>query len=719
MRLSALCAGTLLLAGVAAPRDEKHAIRLEEVYPKEGQIYDSPWHQWVRNHDLLIQRVDGGLDVVDGLSGTHRRAVDASKALASLAAVGGPRWSELPEPLEVAENGGRVLYGSDSRYWLLDLEKSAFTALTGVPSDAKDLRFAPSGDAIAFVSKNDLYVLPLLGSQPRRLTTTGSDTILNGTLSWVYWEEIFNREDSGYWWSADSKSIAYLRSDDSPVGVAEFVGFEPQVPTIIRQRYPKAGTANPKVSVQVADVATGASHPVSIPSSDYEYVVGVKWSDGKLLVQTMNRKQTVADVYSADASTGSATRINQEEDPKWIDVEQDFRLLNGGKSFIRPSARSGYTHLYRYDLSGELLNAVTSGEWQIDWSDCKAIEGVDEANDWIYFTGLKESHLQRNIYRVHSDGTGLARISEENGTHSASFSPDAKCYVDEFSTLNTPPTLTLHSADGKELASLWKSPPAALQDVLLEPAQMLEIPAEGFLLPATMRKPHNFEASGKYGCIISIYGGPAAPNVTDAWQYSALEDQFFADMGYIVVHVDPRTATMVSRRVVDEAKGKYYTTPELNDLVAAAKWLKQQRFIDPNRVGIMGWSGGGGNTLNAMCRSTEFKAGIAGAPYVDAMFYDTFYSERLYGLPSENQADYEAMALWKVAKDLHGRLLIMYGTGDDNVHPQNELKFIDSAIQAGKTLDVMVYPMRKHGFGDYAANLHRLKTQAEFWKQNL
>jgi dipeptidyl-peptidase-4 len=577
------------------------------------------------------------------------------------------------------------------------------------------------------VRANNLYFYDLDTNRETQITRDGSETLLNGTLSWVYWEEVFGRRDIGYWWAPDSQALAYLQSDDSEVDLSYFTDFVPFSPRVIRQRYARAGRANPRVRLGITELGHEGTTWININDKPFEYIVRAKWlPDGRRLsLETMPRLQTELSLYFADRQTGNATHVLTETNPGWVNMADDLYFFNDGQHFLWPSERDGYMHLYRYRMDGTLENQVTKGRWALAsaggiafWVR-QALVGVDEKTNWIYFTALEQSSIERHLYRVRPDGSGFTRLSKEAGTHRISMSPDARYFLDRYSDVRTLPSLRLHASDGPLVQTIAPTRPQLLAAYDVQYPELFTIPADdGFPMPAEVMKPKGFSPERKYPVVMFIYGGPSAPQVTNAWQGDILWNQLLLDAGYVVVKVDNRSATGISKELENTVL-KHLGEAETPDLVAAARWLKKQSWVDPSRVGVWGWSYGGYMTLNLMTRSEEFKAGISVAPVADWRYYDTKWTEGAMRTPQENLAGYESTSLIPRAKQLHGRLLIAFGTYDDNVHPYNELAFIDGLIAAGKKFQMMAYPMRKHGIADEAATLHLYSLMLDFWKANL
>ena len=690
-----------------------------------------PPFAWTSGGDVLFLAGEEPPEVptlarVSSATGRRSNAVDASAALASLRAQGAgavPETLPWPDALDPAGRTAIYVFGDD--LYALDLAASRFARLTATDAKEQLPRFSPDGTRVAFVRDNDLWVLELATKKETRLTADGSGTILNGTLSWVYWEEVFSRGDTGYWWSPDSRSLAFLRTDDGPVDVSTFTDFEPAVPRQIPQRYPRTGRPNPTVRLGVVPASGGAAvwmDPASVP---YEYLVGVAWlPDSKsVAVQTMNRPQTKLDVWRFDPSTAKAALVLSDADPVLV-YQKELVFADGGKTWIVSFEKGGHTHLFRYGADGARRNAVTQGPWSVrgghSYGAALGSAWVDDASGLVYFTAIEKSPLESHLYRIRPDGAGMARLTREDGTHRVTLSPDRRFYVDAFSTADTPPSLTLHDVSGKTIATLQESKIAALAPLHLTRREFETIPApDGFPLPASVLKPPDFDPAKKYPVLIHVYGGPGSPIVQNRWDRDALFDHLLASRGYVVASFDPRSATGRSKQLEDLVVGKMMSDVELADLRTAVAWFKGQSWADPARFGIWGWSGGGSYTLLAMTRTAEFKAGISGAPVTDWRFYDTKFGEAWMKTADSNPAGYALTSALAHAKDLSGRLMLVFGTYDDNVHPQNEWAFADALIAAGKPFDLMVYPMQKHGFTSKAAIIHRAEKMLEFWKRSL
>jgi dipeptidyl-peptidase-4 len=724
---------SILLLPLAA--QEKKQLTLDTMSdPSIAQAFSTPRTWWLDDNTALIydtrkpadERV---LERLDPASGKRTPYYDYRKATESLKTLfpegEAPRLG--PVPNAISSNGKKGYYLLQGDLFVIDLMNSSLTRITNTPEQEKSVNFSPDGVKIAYVRANDLYAYDLQTNREIRLTSDGSKTVLNGTLSWVYWEEIFGRQDIGYWWSHDSRSIAFLRSDESEVSLQHYVDITPWTPAVTTQRYPKVGEKNPEVRVGIVDLSTAVTTWAGIPQDAYEYVMRVDWfpENDRVCVRVLNRLQTELDFYFVDRETGTAQFIMKDTDEGWHNMSDDLYFTKDGKHFIIASERSGYAHLYRFTLNGKLVNQITNGDWALSSSGPvfwvrRAIAGVDEKDGWLYFTGLEKSSLEKHLYRIKFDGSGMRRLTQGDGTHVVSMSPNARYFFSRFSSITTPSSLTLYESSGSRRFTLAEGDFAGFKNYDISYHELISIPArDGFLLPASILKPNTLDPGRKYPVIVSVYGGPSAPTVLNAFSSGIIFENVLVSNGYIILKVDNRAATGISKKLENLFLSRTPGEVELNDLVDAVQWMKRQSFVDPERFGIYGWSGGGTNTLLAMTRSSEFKAGIAGAGVTDTRFYDTKWGEAMMKTEKENKTGFEEASLLQYAKDLHGKLMLIHGTHDDNVHIQNTWTFVNELIKAGKLFELMIYPLRGHGVGDPAGRRHLNKVMLDFWNRNL
>ncbi|MFZ0389833.1 MAG: DPP IV N-terminal domain-containing protein [Calditrichia bacterium] len=671
---------------------------------------------------------DHQFELYNPQNNSYEDFLQEQNALQSLKELTGKSRTYLSWPAGFSTDGKRALYLYQNDIFLLDVSQAGFRRLTHTQEKETVPRFSPDGEKVAFVRENDLFIYDLKNDREERLTHSGSETILNGTLSYVYYEEVFNRKNISYWWSGDSRAIAFFQFDESQVPLMHFVGIEPQTPRVIKQRYPKAGQPNPQVRLGIVQLDGQEVTWAKIDTAKYEYLVRVNWlpDNRRVAVETLNRLQTDLNLYFVDRRSGGAEKILSEHNEGWVRLHDDLNFLKKQSAFLWISERSGYAHLYLYDMNGNLLRQLTGGKWSLRASGASGhrldatVIAIDETEGVVYFTGQKDSPLQRNLYRIGLDGQHLQRISEQPGTHKIHFSPDNYFYLDTWSSHNHPPELKLYRKNGRLLDTVAESGLQTMKELGLQYREYFTIPApDGFELPASILKPADFDSTRKYPVILNVYGGPSSPQVKDTWNYYIFFDNILLREGFLVVRVDNRSSAGISKKYENMVAGRMMGDLELNDLKSAADWLAGQAYIDSSRIGIWGWSGGGTYTLLGMTGSDAFKAGVAIAPVTDWHFYDTKYTEFGMRTPQANPAGYEATSLVNAAGNLHGRLLLIHGTADDNVHIQNSWAFANQLIQHNILFEMMIYPMRKHGISDSAARIHLFNTILDFWKRNL
>jgi dipeptidyl-peptidase-4 len=483
------------------------------------------------------------------------------------------------------------------------------------------------------------------------------------------------------------------------------------------ERYPAAGGANPVVRVFVISLNGGEPRAMDIGAETDIYISRVNWlNDSKhLAIQRLNRTQTVLDLLIADATTGKTRAALTEKDPYWINVSDDLHFLKDGKRFLWSSERSGYRHLYLYDLEGKQLGQITRGDWEVT-----SLDAVDETKGLVYFTATEKSPLQRHLY-VAALGGGFTRVTKEEGTHAAVFAPNASAFLDTYSNAAAPARQDVYRADGTRIASINENKVAELADYHLAPMEFLTVKSrDGVQLNASMIKPPDFSPQKKYPVLVYTYGGPHAQVVRNAWGGATfLWHELMAQKGYIIFSLDNRGSN---------ARGHLFETPlhfrmgaqELSDQRDGVQYLKSLPYVYGNRIGIWGWSYGGHMTLHAMFEADDdFKAGFAGGPVTDWRYYDSIYTERYLGLPQKNEKGYQDSSPVKYAAQLKGKLLIAHGTGDDNVHFANTLSVINDLIEAGKYVEVLPFPGRGHGVSDPAARRVLMKRVTQFFLDNL
>jgi dipeptidyl-peptidase-4 len=610
-------------------------------------------------------------------------------------------------------------YSVKANYYVFDI---ASKKITPVSRKGKQLfaTFSPDGSRVAFVRENNIYLKDLKTGAETQVTSDGkNNSIINGRLDWVYEEEFeFER---AFFWSPDSKKIAYYRFDESQVPEYSMTVFDKLYPTEYKYKYPKAGERNSTVSIHVFDIDKSQSRSVNIGKETNQYIPRIKWtaSADALCVLRMNRLQNKLEYLLANVSTGDSKVILTEEDKAYIEIEKEkLTFLANGKQFINVSERDGFNHIYLYDLNGKILKQLTKGNWEVT-----EVYGVDEKNGVLYYQSTEESPLQRDVFSIDLNGSNKLKISTKTGTNDATFSQNFEFYILSHSTKNAPPQITLNTK-GKVIKVLEENTKTrqAIKDYGFSNAELFNFKtSEGVQLNGYMLKPANFDSKKKYPVLMYVYGGPGHQEVADAWGLGArpLWSQLLAQKGYIVVCVDNRGT---GYRGADFRKTTYLQLGkhETIDQIETAKWLAQQNYVDPARIGIWGWSYGG--YLSSLCITKGadiFKLAIAVAPVTTWRFYDTIYTERYLRTPQENPEGYDQNSPINFANLLKGKFLLVHGTGDDNVHFQNSVMFSEALIQANKPFEQAYYPNKAHGISGGNSSIHLYGKMTAFVLENL
>ncbi len=540
-----------------------------------------------------------------------------------------------------------------------------------------------------------------------------------GKLDWVYQEELYGRGNfKGYWLSPTGPSVAYLELDESPVYSFTVVDHIPVRGKAEITNYPKAGDPLPKVRLAVANSLNGRGHDVDLD----EYVgteiliSGVSWSaDGKqILIQVQNREQTWLDLIATDSNGDNPRKMFRDETPAWIESPGDPVFLADG-SFIWLSPRSGYKHLYHYSSSGELIGALTSGEWEV-----RSLVGIDPAKEFVYFTATKESPLDVQCYRIRLADNELEQLTPASGTHEVDFSHDYSYFIDNSSTVTEPVRSRLCRSDGTFLRELNAPVDDRMKYVTMTTPEFLTLPSGNEQpLDAMIIRPPNFDPARKYPVLIHIYAGPQAPRVRNRFGGEwYLWHQLLAQQGYVIWMCDNQSASFRSVKHAWPIH-RNFAENELADIEKGVAWLKQQPWVDADRIGIWGWSYGGYMTAYALTHSQSFKMGISGAPVTDWKNYDAIYTERYMDLPQNNSSGYEKAAVLPAARELCGKLLLIHGAIDDNVHLNNSMQLIYELQKSGQQFELMVYPLSRHAVKDKEQLAHLRKLMTEFVKDNL
>ncbi|HEY4228953.1 MAG TPA: S9 family peptidase [Thermoanaerobaculia bacterium] len=689
--------------------------------------------------------VKGGHDIVryDTATGERRVLVSAS-ALTEAGSGGKPpeiddySWSKDGSKLLLFTNTKKV-WRRNTRgdYWILDLKGGSLHRVGGSApeSSLKFAKLSPDSTRVAYVHANNLYVQNLSDWLISRLTADGSGTIVNGTSDWVY-EEEFELRDA-YRWSPDGKQIAFWRFDTTGVGSFALINDTDTVyPVVTQIPYPKAGTPNSAVKIGIVDATGSTPAPVArfvaLPGDPREgYVPRMEWVDsaaskgGELVLQQLDRLQNTDDVWLADAKTGASKKLFRDQDEAWVDVVDSWQWLPGGKDLLWVSERDGWRHAWAAPHDGGELRLLTPGQF-----DIAAVAGVDEKGGWLYFTASPDDAARLYLYRAPFRGAGSPeRVTpaDKPGKHAYDVSPDGSWAFHTVSTIDRPPVTELVRLPSHQVARVLEDNHAVAAAVAASKSPATEFfkvdLGDGVTLDGWMLKPPGFDPSKKWPLLMYVYGEPAGAEVQDHWFGDRmLFHRALANAGYVVACVDNRgTPALKGRAWRKIIYGRVGVLASKEQAAAVRRLLAQHAYLDPERVASWGWSGGGSMTLNLLFRSPDlYRVGMSVAPVPDQTLYDTIYQERYMGLPQDNADGYKEGSPINFAEGLRGNLLLVHGTGDDNVHFQGSQKLINRLVALDKPFDFMEYPNRTHAIseGD-GTSLHLHSLLARYLLEHL
>jgi dipeptidyl-peptidase-4 len=723
-RRIAICAGIVVLLPLAVLAQQR-ALSVDLIYHPERRMdfSGSPVTNitWL-DADTYYAPMRGAQGVewlkVEAASGRTSPLFDGARLEAAFAGFPGISREQAARiarstDLTMNANGTGALATVGGDLYFYDFAAGRATRLTDKSGAEEEATFSPDGRLVAFVRGNNLHVVNVANGRERAITKDGGRQILNGKLDWLYQEELYGRgRFRAYWWSPDSSRLAFLRLDETPVPEYTVIDHIPYRPELEVTDYPKAGDPNPIVKLGVAKLGGDVDWVDLAKYGSTEFlVVNVDWTpDSKQVVhQVQDREQTWLDLNLADASSGKSRTVLRETTPAWVDRNDNPIWLKDG-SFLWLSVRSGFNHLYHYGADGSLKRQVTNGRWEI-----RTLYGIDEPTGDIYFTAPERSPIDTDIYRVKLDGTGFSRISGTPGTHRAILNPAYTLYVGVWSDVTTPTQVRLHRSDGTDVRVIDANPVRSLADFRLSKPEFVKVTArDGFVMDGMLIKPPDFNPSRRYPVYQFTYAGPTAAEVRNSWRGTQyLFHQLLAQHGVIVWVLDNRSASGQGAESQWPVYGRLGEM-ELQDLEDGIAWLKKQSYIDASRILLSGWSYGGFMTAYAMTHSRSWSAGIVGAPVTDWRDYDSIYTERLMKLPANNADGYRRTAPRFAAASLHGRMLLIHGTMDDNVHMQNSVQFAYELQRAGKSFEAMIYPRSRHAIGDLRLNAHLRQLMLDF-----
>lgn len=730
-----LLTATLSLPGAAQAPLKRWT--LDDLYPADGS---DPLKSALP--EVLAWTPDSHYYLVKSADGIEKVAADTGKVVASVQigdistpteiadlteTLGGPRpVAAKASPVTLSPNGDAFFMTTDGVPTLYEFTPNG-AALLGQRPQVKGTNptFSPDGNLVAFTRDGNLYVGPKANADAAKpLTKDGSALILNGQLDWVYEEEVYGRGDTkGYWWSPDSKYIAFLRIDDRPLKPFPIIDHLPRQQFVETWYYPLAGDPNPLITLWVVPV-DGKTPPKAIELTKYpetdRLIVRVAWSPDSKQVwfQMQNRIGGYLDLNTSDVATGKMVTVLRERTEAWTEIIDNPKFLKDG-SFLWLSDRTGYRHIYRYRPDGQLVKQITTGEW-----DVRDLGSVNEETGLISYTAWEDSPINNARYTIKLDGTDRRKLTKEQAWHRFDESPDGRFLVDTYSTCQAPPVMVLRDGEtGEVLRTLADN--AELRERLAgyqnPTSENLQVKArDGFMMEAQIIKPANFDPNKKYPVYMQVYAGPGAQTVRNSFGNVGGFDRVLADKGIITWRCDNRSASGKGMKSA-WACYKQLGVSELQDIEDSLKYLSTLPYVDMSRIGITGWSYGGFMTAYALTHSKMFKMGIAGAGVHDWHLYDSIYTERYMDTPQNNPNGYEVTSVVKGAKDCTGKLLILHGMMDDNVHLQNSVQLIYELEKANKDFEMMIYPSprSRHGIGDRDLARHLREVEVRFIDKNL
>jgi dipeptidyl-peptidase-4 len=686
---------------------------------------------WAPDGERFIFTDRGELSLYDIRSGKERSVIALDKLQnAAVPAVTSPvfDWTNRrvgEHTVQWFSDGKRLLVAAGGDLFVVDIGKGRFEALTQTAEVERDPKLSPDDRYVSFRRGPDLYTIEIASKIVARLTTNGSDTLLNGQADWVYPEEL--DLDSAHWWSPDSRRIAYLQFDTAREPIYPQVSLLNARGVLEPERYPKAGDPNAEVRVGIVAATGGETKWMDLGETRDFLLARVVWSPGsrEILAERLNRVQNKLDLLLADVSTGLSRLVLHEEDPQWINIKGEPKFLGSVKSqgeanqFLWTSERSGFRHLYLYNIDGRLEKQLTSGNWEVE-----DVKGIDETRRRVLFTSTRSnsgdaSPTERQFDAVGLDGANLQQLTKGAGTHSISLAPNSAYFADDYSSLTTPRQRTFYKSDGTEARQYRPADTPSADEFDILPTEIVPVKvSDGTLLYARMIKPAGFDAAKKYPAVITVYGGPGAQYALNRW--SGLSwDQVLAHKGFVIWQLDNRGSAGRGHQfesVLYHDMGEH----ELSDQKEGIQYLISQGFVDPQRIGLYGWSYGGYMTLYTITHAPGLiKAAIAGAPVTNWRNYDSIYTERYMGLPQDDEKAYTRSAPVLSAEGLEGtKLLMIHNVEDDNVHFQNSIQMAEALEKAGKQFFMLVYPQKTHNVsGPEYKQL--LETETKFFEENL
>jgi dipeptidyl-peptidase-4 len=678
---------------------------------------------WMKNGKFYSTLNDNKIIKYDITTGQIVETIVDGALLTPAITMGGYSFSDDEKQILILTNYKSIYRRSfTAEYFIYDIPSKSLKKLSekGRQSYAT---FSPDGTKIAFVRDNNLFFVDIQNTNEVQVTTDGKfNSIINGTTDWVYEEEFSFVE--AFYWSPDSKKLAYHRFDET--GVKEYNmqrwNKGQLYPEDYRFKYPKAGEANSLVEIWIYDVASKQKVNADLGAEKDIYIPRVKWTENPnvLSVKKLNRLQNNLQLLHVNASTGATTVVLNEKSETYIDLDflDDLTYLSDGKHFIHASEANGFKHLYLYSINGALVKQITTGNYEVS-----QFLGMDEKAKLLYYVSTEVSPMEKHFYSISLDGKKKVKLSKVSGVHKINMSIDFQFYIDHHSSSTQPTIASLYKTKGNVLLKVLEKNETlskTAEEYQLSKKEFFTYPSEGTIINGFMLKPLNFDSTKQYPVLVYQYSGPGSQDVVDTWGGSHWYfHQMLTQKGYIVAFIDTRGTGSRGekfKKITYKQLGKY----ELEDIIAAAKYLTSLNYVDGSRIGIWGWSYGGYMASLTMTKgSGSFKLGIAVAPVTNWRFYDTIYTERYLQTPALNADGYDLNSPSTHAGNFKGKFLLIHGTGDDNVHFQNSIVLQETLINAGKQFESFYYPDKHHGIQGAQARHHLYTMMADFILDNL
>jgi dipeptidyl-peptidase-4 len=691
--------------------------------------------QSMNDGEHYCQLKKDSLNLYDYATGNYTGTIVTAKKLI-------PAGDTVPiamSSFEFSDDETRILFATDEEpiyrrsskaaYYIYDIRTEKLVPLSK-KGKQRLATFSPDGSKVAFVRDNNLFIQELgfsdkdiqkgeLNATEYQVTFDGKmNEIINGATDWVYEEEF--EFSKAFEWSPDGKSLAYYRFDEKNVREYQLTYYGDLYPEQYKYKYPKAGEDNSLISIHIYNLEKGKTLKADVGKETDIYIPRILWTQdpGILSLYRMNRHQNHLDLMLIDASTGKARTVYTEDNRYYIEINDNLSFLKGNMGFVISSEKDGYRHLYHYDMQGKLVNQLTKGQWEVT-----DLYGIDEEKGKVYYASAEVSPVDRDIFVISLDGTGKQKLSTEKGSNGATFNKTFTMFIHRWSDINTPPVFSLCNADGKVIRNLQDN--AKLRETKatyqFANAEFVKIKTrDGVELNAAVLKPHDFDPSNKYPVLFTIYGGPGSQTVLNSWGTFSSWNQLWSQHGIIVVSVDNRGTGGRGeefKKCTYLQLGKYETI----DQVEAARYFSSLGYVDSTRIGMWGWSFGGYLTLSCLTKGADyFNFGIAVAPVTNWKYYDNIYTERFMRTPRENNEGYEDNSPVNHAAKMKGKLLMIHGMADDNVHPQNAYDMFTAMVAADKTFDSEFYPNSNHGiYTGKNTTIHLYKRMTDFILKNL